>query len=231
MKPRPADPLDEFAPEERQARDRLREIIRDRGATLSGLARLIGRNPAYLHQYLGRGSPRHLDEPDLLKIAQFLGVEPGEVATRAIAGRQPASDRSGEGEGFVTVPRLALDASAGPGALGAQEISYDTFRFSKKWLREMGFEGAQLTAIQVKGDSMEPLLNDGDEILVDRSPRPFRDGIHVVRLGDTLMVKRVAQAGAGRFSLLSQNLAYPPVEVGAEEIEVIGRVVWKGGRV
>jgi phage repressor protein C with HTH and peptisase S24 domain len=78
---------------------------------------------------------------------------------------------------------------------------------------------------------MEPLLRDGDEILIDRALRAFRDGVHVVRLGDTLMVKRVAQAGAGRFALLSQNLAYPPVEVSAEEMEVIGRVVWKGGRI
>ena len=78
---------------------------------------------------------------------------------------------------------------------------------------------------------MEPLLNDGDEILVDRSPRAFRDGIHVVRLGDTLMVKRVASAGAGRIALLSQNLAYPPVEVSADEVAIIGRVVWKGGRI
>jgi phage repressor protein C with HTH and peptisase S24 domain len=30
---------------------------------------------------------------------------------------------------------------------------------------------------------------------------------------------------------LSQNFAYPPVEVAAEEVEIIGRVVWKGGRV
>ena len=78
---------------------------------------------------------------------------------------------------------------------------------------------------------MEPLLNDGDEILVDCAPRPFRDGIHVVRLGETLMVKRVASTGAGRVALLSQNLAYPPVEVSADEVAIIGRVVWKGGRV
>ena len=78
---------------------------------------------------------------------------------------------------------------------------------------------------------MEPLLNDGDEILIDQRTQPFRDGVHVVRLGETLMVKRVAQAGAGRYVLLSQNLAYPPVEIAASEVEVIGRVVWKGGRI
>jgi phage repressor protein C with HTH and peptisase S24 domain len=129
------------------------------------------------------------------------------------------------------VSRLDLGASAGPGAVAGGEAAFDTFRFSRRWLAEQGLERAQLSAIRVEGDSMEPLLNDGDEILVDRSPRPFRDGIHVVRLGDTLMVKRVASAGAGRMALLSQNLAYPPVEVAAEEVAIIGRVVWKGGRV
>jgi phage repressor protein C with HTH and peptisase S24 domain len=52
-----------------------------------------------------------------------------------------------------------------------------------------------------------------------------------VRLGDSLLVKRVAQTGAGRLALLSQNLAYPPIEVTADEVVIIGRVVWKGGRI
>jgi phage repressor protein C with HTH and peptisase S24 domain len=77
---------------------------------------------------------------------------------------------------------------------------------------------------------MEPLLRNGDEILVDRTPRPLRDGIHVVRLGESLLVKRVAQGAPGRVTLLSQNRAYPPIEVALEEVDVIGRVVWKGGR-
>lgn len=44
------------------------------------------------------------------------------------------------------------------------------------------------------------------------------------------MVKWVASQGAGRLVLLSQNLAYLPVEVSADEAEIIGRVVWKAGR-
>lgn len=230
--------MDDLTKEERQARGRLQDMVRDRRTSLAALSRLLERNAAYLQQYVSRGSPRHLDEPDLRKIAEFLGISPRVIMTRpfdptAAAGHvssEPLREESESAE-WLNLPRLAIDASAGPGAFSAEEISYDTFRFSKKWLREMGFEGAQLSAIQVKGDSMEPLLRDGDEILVDRAPRPFRDGVYVVRLGDTLMVKRVAQAGAGRFALLSQNLAYPPVEVSAEEIEVIGRVVWKGGRI
>jgi phage repressor protein C with HTH and peptisase S24 domain len=97
-------------------------------------------------------------------------------------------------------------------------------------MRGSGLANAQLSAIRVQGDSMEPLLHDGDEILVDRTQRALRDGIHVVRLGDALMVKRLAPAGPGRATLLSQNYAYPPIEVALAELEIVGRVVWKSGR-
>jgi phage repressor protein C with HTH and peptisase S24 domain len=97
-------------------------------------------------------------------------------------------------------------------------------------LRQMGLDAAQLSAIAVAGDSMEPLLRDGDEILVDRTLRAFRDGVHVVRLGDALHVKRVQVGRPGHVLLISQNDAYPPLELAADEVEVVGRVVWKGGR-
>ncbi len=45
------------------------------------------------------------------------------------------------------------------------------------------------------------------------------------------MVKRVASVGQGRLALLSQNMAYLTVEVDADEVEIIGLVVWKGGKI
>ena len=68
------------------------------------------------------------------------------------------------------MPRLDLGASAGPGRVPGDEAAFDTFRFSRRWLAEQGLERAQLSAITVEGNSMEPLLNNGDEILVDCSP-------------------------------------------------------------
>lgn len=218
---------------EQQARGRLQDLARDRGASLAGLSRLLGRNPAYLQQYVTRGSPRHLDEPDLRKIAEFLGVSPRVIETRPfdrsrseVAAYAPAPTM----EEWVDVPRLPLDASAGPGAFSAEEISFDTFRFSRRWLREMGLEGADLTAIRVEGDSMEPLLRSGDEIFVDRNKRAG-EGVHVVRIGDALHVKQVQARGPGHIALISANDAYAPIELARDEVEVIGRVVWKGGRV
>ncbi|MFN4241183.1 MAG: helix-turn-helix transcriptional regulator [Erythrobacter cryptus] len=211
-------------------RARLLELAHERRVSLAALSDMIGRNPSYLQQFIRKGSPRKLEEQDRARLARFFGVDEAEL--REVQENSYVEVPGGQSVAeWVEVPRLDLGASAGPGRVARDEAAFDTFRFSRRWLAEQGLDRARLAALRVEGDSMEPLLNDGDEILVDCTPRPLRDGIHVVRLGDTLMVKRLASAGPGRIALLSQNLAYPPVEVAAEEVAIIGRVVWKGGRV
>ena len=204
-------------------RERLTELAAARNASLAALSRMIGRNSSYLQQFVTKGSPRKLEEDDRRKLADFFAVAESELGA--------PEDRGGEPRGeFVDIPRLPLEASAGPGATAAQEIPFDSFRFSRRWLREQGLEPRQLSAIRVMGDSMDPLLRDGDEILVDRTPRPFREGVHVVRLGDALHVKLLQAVPPGRLRLISKNPAYEPVEVAMTDVDVVGRVVWKGGR-
>ena len=206
-------------------RRRLLDLAQGQGVSLAGLSEMIGRNASYLQQFIRKGSPRKLEERDRRILAQFLCVSETEL------GAEEEFSPTRAGGDWVDVPRLPLGAAAGPGSLDADERPFDSFRFSRTWLREQGLAGAQLSAIRVQGDSMEPLLHDGDEILVDRAQRALRDGVHVVRLGDALMVKRLAPAGAGRALLLSQNAAYPAVEVPLEELDIVGRVVWKSGRI
>ena len=206
-------------------REILAEAVRSKGSSLAALSRMIGRNNTYLQQYITKGSPRKLEEEDRRKLAIFLSIDESDLGA-------PSEKSYIEVNGdWVDVPRLDIDASAGAGALAAREVPFDSFRFSRRWLTEQGLDGRQLSAIRVMGDSMEPLLREGDEVLVDRRERAFRDGIHVVRLDDSLLVKRVASQGAGRFTLLSENRAYPPIAVEAEELHIVGRVVWKSGRV
>lgn len=204
-------------------RERLAALASGTGNSLAALSRMIGRNSSYLQQYISKGSPRKLEEEDRRRLAEFFGVREAELGA-------PEEKSSGERGEWVEVPRLALEASAGPGATPAEEIPFDAFRFSRRWLREHGLDPAQLSAIRVMGDSMDPLLRDGDEILVDRSPRPFREGVHVIRLGEALHVKLLQAVPPGRLRLISKNPAYEPVEVAAQDVDVVGRVVWKGGR-
>jgi phage repressor protein C with HTH and peptisase S24 domain len=205
-------------------RERLADLVRERGSSLAALSRMLGRNSTYLQQFISKGSPRKLEEADRRKLAQFFGVGEGELG----APEDLSYDARGE---WVEVPRLPLEASAGPGAVGAAEIPFDAFRFSRRWLREQGLEPAMLSSIRVLGDSMDPLLRDGDEILVDRTPRPFREGVHVVRLGEALHVKLLQAVPPSGLRLISKNPAYEPVEVAMRDVDVVGRVVWKGGRI
>lgn len=207
-------------------REVLAEAAKEKGKSLASLSRLIGRNSTYLQQYITKGSPRKLEERDRRKLATFLGI-----AESRLGAPKDISYKRDSRRDWVEVPRLDVEASAGPGAHAVEETEFDAFRFSKRWLAEQGLDGAQLTAVRVVGDSMEPLLRESDEVLVDRRDSPFRDGIYVVRLDDSLLVKRLASMGGGRYRLLSQNPDYPPVEVTAEKLQIIGRVVWKSGRV
>jgi phage repressor protein C with HTH and peptisase S24 domain len=206
-----------------EPRERLAELAHERGSSLAALSRMLGRNGTYLQQFITKGSPRKLEEDDRRKLAQFFGVGEAELG----APEEKSYAASGD---WVDVPRLPLEASAGPGATGAAEIAFDAFRFSRRWLREQGLEAAELSSIRVMGDSMEPLLRDGDEILVDRTPRAFREGVHVIRLGEALHVKLLQAVPPDRLRLISKNPAYETVEVGMSDVDVVGRVVWKGGR-
>ena len=215
--------------ENAEIRRRLLELAEERGASLSSLSRMIGKNTTYLQQFIRKGSPRKLEEGDRGQLARFFGVDESEFGKSKE--KSYVSDRNSYAGDWVDVPRLSIGASAGPGALPDGEDVFGTIRFSPRWLRSMGLRPEMLSAIVVSGDSMEPVLRDGDEILVDRDWRPLRDGIHVVRLDDTVLVKRLEAGRAGRIALLSDNPAYRPIECDLQEIEVIGRVVWKGARI
>ena len=211
------------------ARRRLLELSEDRRVSLARLSQMLGKNPSYLQQFVRKGSPRKLEEQDRGMLARFFGVAEDELG-RSKENSYANSDQSDE-RSWIDVPRLALGASAGPGAEPEGELAFDSIRFSWRWLRSLGLQPSLLSTIVVSGDSMEPTLRDGDEILVDRKPRAVRDGIHVVRLGDSLLVKRLDTGRPGKVVLLSDNPAYPPIECLGADLTVVGRVVWKGGRI
>lgn len=212
------------------ARLRLLELAEARGVSLSALSRMIGKNPSYLQQFIRKGSPRKLEETDRGALARFFRIGEEELGRPVeISSGSGATDR--KRSEWVAIRRLSLGASAGPGAYDADEAGFDTIRFSARWLRGLGLRPDQLATITVMGDSMEPTLRDGDEILVDKWQEGLRDGIHVVRVDDVLLVKRVETGRPGMVVLRSDNPAYQPIECRPDQLVVIGRVVWKGGRI
>ncbi|WP_288485383.1 S24 family peptidase [uncultured Novosphingobium sp.] len=205
-------------------RRRLLALAGERQVSLSQLSRLIGKNASYLQQFVRKGSPRKLEETDRATLSEFFGIDPTDLGA-------PQEKSLGLGRAqWIDIPRLPLHASAGPGAEVSGESAVGSFRFSSRWLRAQGLQPDRLSAIAVRGDSMEPALRDGDEILVERGTETLRDGIHVVRREGALLVKRIDTSLPGRLTLLSDNKVYAPIECEPGEVEVIGRVVWKSGR-
>jgi hypothetical protein len=205
----------------------LEALIRDRREDYASLSRLIGRNPAYVQQYIKRGVPRKLDEADRRTLARYFGID------EAVLGGPAAEPRSRSG--LVSIPQLTVRASAGPGSIVAEESEAGGIGFDKRWLRELtGAAPADLTLIRVTGDSMVPTLGEGDDILVNRADAAarLRDGIYVLRVEDALVVKRIALSPAGRsITIRSDNDAYPVwTDCDPAAVAVIGRVVWAGRR-
>ncbi len=209
-------------------RETLDQLIRERGEDYLSISRLLGRNAAYVQQFIRRGIPRKLDEDDRRTLSRYFGVD--ETVLGGVASR-PA----GVGPALTLVPRFALGASAGPGAFADDEAVQGQIGFDPAWLRGLGVSQVALSMIKVKGDSMAPTLGDGDDIMVDRGDgaERVRDGIYVLRMDDALIVKRLAPNPATRrCTIKSDNPAYPDwPDSDPAAIEIIGRVVWAGRRI
>ena len=212
----------------------LDQLIRDRGDDYASLSRLLGRNAAYVQQFIHRGVPKKLDEDDRRTLAEYFGVAetllggPNITLARGAASIKSRTD-------VIMVPRLAVGASAGPGALDADDAPLGQIGFETRWLRQLSANPKALSVIQVSGDSMSPTLIDGDDILVDRADgaERIRDGIYVLRVDDSLIVKRLAINPVQlSFSVRSDNPAYPDWnDVSPANIDIVGRVIWTGRRI
>ena len=133
---------------------------------------------------------------------------------------------------FVFVPRYDVFAAAGHGYPVESETPLFYMAFRRYWIENyITKDITKLSVISVKGDSMEGVLNDGDNILVNHAATTPRDGLFVLRINNDLMVKRV-QSLPGKLLITSANPAYAPFEIDlaemGENLAIIGRVEWFG---
>ena len=209
------------------ARTLLARLCDERGEDFSSLSRMLGKNSAYIQQYLRRGTPKRLKEEERRILARYFAIPES-----ALGG--PSADAAPSG--LRAVKRVPIRASAGPGSIPDDERGRPYFAFDERWLRNMTATAADdLTIIRVEGDSMAPTLGDGDDILVDQADcgELMRDGIYVLRVDDALIVKRVAlNPVTRRATLQSDNPAYPDwPDLALDTIHCIGRVIWAGRKV
>lgn len=80
--------------------------------------------------------------------------------------------------------------------------------------------------VRARGDSMTPLIQDGDVLVVDKSIEAAADDVVVAIYRGEFTVKRLGSV-QGRDALIPENSSMPPIFIGGEEqVEIWGVAVW-----
>ena len=131
---------------------------------------------------------------------------------------------------FELVPRARSVAGAGE-SFDVEDGIGGMYAFRREFLERIHVSPKNAVMMYVSGDSMTPLICDGDTLLFDTKDVEPREGfIYVCSFGDALMVKRL-QMIPGGWQLCSENRSYSPTPIQGDDLSqfrVYGRVRWFG---
>jgi phage repressor protein C with HTH and peptisase S24 domain len=134
---------------------------------------------------------------------------------------------------FELFPKYEQSMAAGHGAYVISQEVDRQFAFRKEWLSRHGLNKKNCGLFPARGDSMLPLIGDGDIMLVDMSKKEMQDiidgKIYCFSEGDLLKVKRLVRKGSGLLAISDNKAEIPnPLEVDLTQFRLIGKVVWIG---
>ena len=140
---------------------------------------------------------------------------------------------TGQEDSYAYIPLYDARVSQGHGAWNESVKVLTMLAFTKYSLRRKGLNPAELAAVRVDGDSNEPILSDGDTVMVDLSRNVLQgEAFYVIRIDDLLYAKRLQREFDGSILVISANPAYKMITVPQDRLDslkIIGRVMWAGG--
>lgn len=134
--------------------------------------------------------------------------------------------------GFYQIPKVSLQLSAGLTGFSTVPEIYDgaTLSVPRNWVDRNGFIPSRLIALKVKGESMEPGLFDGDQVVVNTADTKIVDGaVYAVNYEGEAVIKRMVR-DAGQWWLSSDNpdqRRFHRKSCRGAECIMIGRVIKK----
>ncbi len=213
---------------------RLREAVAEAGGP-SHVSRVAGVPLRTLQRYLSGAHAMKMGPAVKLAHATDVNVAwlySGEGKKRPEGGT--LAELAGIAPQLVPVPYYAdTEAAAGAGAVvGETHESPQFIAFDEPWLRRsFGVSPRTLALMPANGNSMEPTIRSGEILLFDHSEngRRLRDGIFVVRLEGSVVVKRLQPTPGHIVQVTSDNPAFKPYSVSLDagtDFSIIGQVVF-----
>jgi phage repressor protein C with HTH and peptisase S24 domain len=217
---------------------RLKQARAESKLSQAGLAKRIGAGQstiASIENGRNNGSGRLVD------IAKVLGVRPewlsnGDGPMRSMerdGGLTPSSDHS---KSSVTIGRYDTGGRMGMAGveLRDQPGVIESWQVSREWLEKnvRGFATTNsLCIVTGFGDSMRPLFNPGDPLIIDGSVKSVEfDAVYFFRVGNEGFIKRLQRVPGKGLLAISENSAYRDWVIDESmDFEVFGRVlkVWR----
>ncbi|WDP93114.1 MAG: helix-turn-helix transcriptional regulator [Desulfobacter sp.] len=191
------------------------ELARELGINRSGITHARKKN--------------HIPDNWIIKLYRRFRMNPEWVETgKGPVFQNQGGPANGAGGEFRRIPKVAARLSAGTGSFECGQDVSEYLSFPHSWLSRKG-SAAAMVAMEVFGRSMEPLIREGDTVLIDQSQvRIMAGAIYAVGVDDTIMVKRL-EKHPDALVLCSDNKDFAPIRLdvhSTDKVRVLGRVIW-----
>lgn len=193
---------------------------------LEGLQNLIGFTPkqsdlckilGYGYSTIGARAQRDSEYTDeeIEQIENFYGI----------AGRLRGGNHD-----CIELDYIHIQPSCGHGTVVLDEAEVTPVRIGKEIIKDIWKANPEnLKIFTSSGDSMEPIIEDGNILLVDTSRTDFNNGgIFILTINNDWFVKRLRLRVTGELDIISDNDKYPVETLKPDtniEISVKGRVI------
>jgi phage repressor protein C with HTH and peptisase S24 domain len=201
-------------------------LAAENGLSASGLARRAGLDPTTFNpskRSMPDGRARWPSTESVAKVLDATGASL-EAFTSLVSGARALASN---GAGRTTVRRIPLIGFAQAGGDGFFDDG--GYPVGGGWdevtIPEIGDPNAY--ALEVSGESMEPVFRDGDMVIVSPAA-PIRRGDRVVvrTMHGEVMTKQLSRRSARRIELRSLNPAHPNYSFDLTEVAWMHRIVW-----
>lgn len=178
--------------------------------TQQNIASIIGIGQSALAGRIARNT--EFSEEELYKISAFYGID-------------LVGDPS-----CIELDYIHIQPSCGKGTYVIDEADITPVKLGKELIQDVwGADPANLKLFKSSGDSMEPVIENGNILLVDTSKTDFNNGgVFLLTINNEWFIKRLRLRVTGELDIISDNDKYPAETIQPNsniEIVVQGRVI------
>lgn len=153
--------------------------------------------------------------------------EASQAAGGEILGARAVTDDDNLAPPNVAIQMVSIEVQAGIDRFIAEplEDAGGKHHVPREWLEENDLYPSSLVAVKIKGDSMQPLLFEGDIAVVNTADKVRKNGgVFAMNYEGQAVIKRLVYERRDWF-LASDNPEFKPVPCRGSDCIVIGRVV------